>query len=77
MPYYICFYIFPGGICVAAPMYIGEIAETSIRGSLGAFFQLFLTVGILFTFVVGGWTHWQTLSIISLVFPVLLVAVFW
>ncbi|CAH0401707.1 unnamed protein product [Chilo suppressalis] len=40
-----------GGICVAAPMYIGEIAETSIRGSLGAFFQLFLTVGILFTFV--------------------------
>ncbi|XP_023935465.1 facilitated trehalose transporter Tret1 [Bicyclus anynana] len=66
-----------GGICVAAPMYIGEIAETSIRGSLGAFFQLFLTVGILFTFVVGAWTHWQTLSIISAVFPVLLVAVFW
>ncbi|CAH0721282.1 unnamed protein product, partial [Brenthis ino] len=66
-----------GGICVAAPMYIGEIAETSIRGSLGAFFQLFLTVGILFTFVVGGWTHWRTLSIISAVFPVLLVAVFW
>ncbi|XP_045780648.1 facilitated trehalose transporter Tret1-like [Maniola jurtina] len=66
-----------GGICVAAPMYIGEIAETSIRGSLGAFFQLFLTVGILFTFVVGAWTHWRTLSIVSAVFPVLLVAVFW
>nr|WAS30608.1 facilitated trehalose transporter-like protein [Apocheima cinerarius] len=66
-----------GGICVAAPMYIGEIAETSIRGSLGAFFQLFLTVGILFTFVVGGWTHWKTLSIVSAVLPPLLVAVFW
>lgn len=66
-----------GGICVAAPMYIGEIAETSIRGSLGAFFQLFLTVGILFTFVVGGWTHWRTLSIISAVLPPLLVIVFW
>ncbi|KAI5641006.1 sugar transporter domain-containing protein [Phthorimaea operculella] len=66
-----------GGICVAAPMYIGEIAETSIRGSLGAFFQLFLTVGILFTFVVGGYTHWRVLSIISAVFPPLLVAVFW
>ncbi|XP_026322836.1 facilitated trehalose transporter Tret1-2 homolog [Hyposmocoma kahamanoa] len=66
-----------GGICVAAPMYIGEIAETSIRGALGAFFQLFLTVGILFTFVVGGWTHWRTLSIISAVFPPLLVIVFW
>ncbi|XP_048001750.1 facilitated trehalose transporter Tret1-2 homolog isoform X2 [Leguminivora glycinivorella] len=66
-----------GGICVAAPMYIGEIAETSIRGALGAFFQLFLTVGILFTFIVGGWTHWRTLSIISAVLPPLLVAVFW
>ncbi|XP_075986544.1 trehalose transporter 1-like protein [Anticarsia gemmatalis] len=66
-----------GGICVAAPMYIGEIAETSIRGSLGAFFQLFLTVGILFTYVVGGWTHWKTLSIICAVLPPLLVAVFW
>ncbi|XP_049880705.1 facilitated trehalose transporter Tret1-like [Pectinophora gossypiella] len=66
-----------GGICVAAPMYIGEIAETSIRGSLGAFFQLFLTVGILFTFVVGAYTHWRTLSIISAVLPPLLVIVFW
>ncbi|KAJ0170751.1 hypothetical protein K1T71_013523 [Dendrolimus kikuchii] len=66
-----------GGICVAAPMYIGEIAETSIRGALGAFFQLFLTVGILFTFAVGGWTHWRTLSIVSAVLPPLLVAVFW
>ncbi|CAB3232478.1 unnamed protein product [Arctia plantaginis] len=66
-----------GGICVAAPMYIGEIAETSIRGSLGAFFQLFLTVGILFTYVVGGWTHWKILSIICAVLPPLLVVVFW
>lgn len=66
-----------GGICVAAPMYIGEIAETDIRGSLGAFFQLFLTVGILFTYVVGGWTHWKTLSIVCAVLPPLLVAVFW
>ncbi|CAG4967332.1 unnamed protein product [Parnassius apollo] len=66
-----------GGICVTAPMYIGEIAETSIRGSLGTLFQLFLTVGILITFVIGGWTHWRTLSIISAVLPPLLVAVFW
>lgn len=66
-----------GGTCVAAPMYIGEIAETSIRGSLGAFFQLFLTVGILFTYVVGGWTHWKTLSIVSAILVPLLVGVFW
>ncbi|KAL4703608.1 hypothetical protein ACJJTC_006785 [Scirpophaga incertulas] len=66
-----------GGICVTAPMYIGEIAETSIRGSLGAFFQIFLTSGILFTYVIGGLTQWRTLSIISAILPPLSVIVFW
>ncbi|XP_060807009.1 facilitated trehalose transporter Tret1-like [Amyelois transitella] len=66
-----------GGICVAAPLYIGEIAETSIRGSLGAFFQLFLTVGILMSYVIGGWTHWRTLSVVLATLPPLLVIVFW
>lgn len=31
---------------VIAPMFISEIAETSVRGAFGAFFQLFLTVGM-------------------------------
>lgn len=65
-----------GGICVTAPLYIGEIAETSIRGALGAFFQLFLTVGILFTFVVGGLTSWRVLSAISAVIPIIFVVTF-
>lgn len=64
-------FLFPGGICVTAPMYIGEIAEPAIRGALGSFFQLFLTVGILFTYVVGGFTDWRTLSIISAVVPII------
>lgn len=29
-----------GGICVTAPLYIGEIAENSIRGTLGSYFQV-------------------------------------
>lgn len=39
-----------GAFCVAAPMYTSEIAEISIRGSLGSYFQLLLTVGILFAY---------------------------
>uniref|UniRef100_U5EUX1 Facilitated trehalose transporter Tret1 n=1 Tax=Corethrella appendiculata TaxID=1370023 RepID=U5EUX1_9DIPT len=62
-----------GATCVVAPMYISEIAETSVRGALGAFFQLFLTVGILFVYVVGAYTHWQHLSIVCVIFPVLLI----
>lgn len=62
-----------GASCVVAPMFISEIAETSLRGALGAFFQLFLTVGILFIYVVGAIVDWRTLSWVSGIFPVLLI----
>lgn len=42
-----------GACCVAAPLYISEIAHKSIRGTLGSYFQLMVTVGILFAYIVG------------------------
>lgn len=42
-----------GAFFVVAPMYIGEIAEKEIRGTLGSFFQLMVTTGILFVYAVG------------------------
>lgn len=62
-----------GASCVVAPMFISEIAETSLRGALGAFFQLFLTVGILFVYLVGALVDWVTLSWVSAIFPILLI----
>jgi len=53
-------------------MYISEIAETSIRGSLGTLFQLLLTIGILFIYVVGNLVAWKTLSLLCLVIPIIL-----
>ncbi|KMZ01748.1 facilitated trehalose transporter Tret1-2 homolog isoform X2 [Drosophila simulans] len=61
-----------GSFCVVAPMYISEIAETSIRGSLGTLFQLLLTIGILFIYVVGAFVTWKTLSMLCLIIPILL-----
>ncbi|XP_017044285.1 facilitated trehalose transporter Tret1-2 homolog isoform X2 [Drosophila ficusphila] len=61
-----------GSFCVVAPMYISEIAETSIRGSLGTLFQLLLTIGILFVYVVGAMVSWTTLSMLCLTIPILL-----
>ncbi|XP_016935933.3 facilitated trehalose transporter Tret1-2 homolog isoform X1 [Drosophila suzukii] len=61
-----------GSFCVVAPMYISEIAETSIRGSLGTLFQLLLTIGILFIYVVGNLVAWKTLSLLCLVIPIIL-----
>ncbi|KAL1387544.1 hypothetical protein pipiens_012709 [Culex pipiens pipiens] len=62
-----------GASCVVAPMYISEFAEISIRGALGAFFQLFLTVGILFVYAIGPYVSWVLLSVMCAIFPALLI----
>nr|XP_003704542.1 PREDICTED: facilitated trehalose transporter Tret1-like [Megachile rotundata] len=65
---------FIGGISVAAfgvttPIYISEIAEDKIRGSLGSYFHLFFTVGILLSYIIGSFVNMYTLSIISAIVP--------
>lgn len=60
-----------GGICVAAPMYTGEIAEKDIRGMLCSLFQLLITVGILFVYVVGAFVTTFWLSVICASIPLI------
>ncbi|XP_076245976.1 facilitated trehalose transporter Tret1 [Calliopsis andreniformis] len=43
-----------GATCVIGPTYISEISEVSTRGTLGALFQLFLTLGICVAFILGN-----------------------
>ncbi|KAJ8917707.1 hypothetical protein NQ315_005156 [Exocentrus adspersus] len=42
-----------GSFAVTAPLYTSEIAETEVRGRLGTFFQLFITIGVLYAQVFG------------------------
>lgn len=65
-----------GAFCVTAPMYTSEIAENEIRGSLGTFFQLMVTVGILFSYAVGSGVNVMVLSIICGCIPLVFGAVF-
>ncbi|XP_063923781.1 facilitated trehalose transporter Tret1-like isoform X1 [Zophobas morio] len=65
-----------GAICVVGPMYIGEIAESSVRGILGAFINMFLCTGILLTCVFGSFTTWRVLSMILAAVPVIFGASF-
>ncbi|XP_050303651.1 facilitated trehalose transporter Tret1-like isoform X2 [Anthonomus grandis grandis] len=65
-----------GAFCVAAPLYTSEIAEKEIRGALGSYFQLLLTVGILFAYVLGAFCTPQMLSIICAFIPILFGLVF-
>ncbi|XP_049863273.1 facilitated trehalose transporter Tret1-2 homolog [Schistocerca gregaria] len=43
-----------GGISAVAPVYVAEIAHSSVRGTLGSFFQLMITIGVLYTYCVGA-----------------------
>lgn len=53
-------------------MYISEIAEDSIRGTLGTLFQLMLTFGILLVYLIGAVVSWTTLSVLCLMVPLAL-----
>lgn len=53
-----------GAGCVLGPTYISEISEVSIRGILGAMFQLFLTVGIFLAFVLGSYLSYTWFAVI-------------
>lgn len=65
-----------GAFFVMAPMYIGEIAEKEVRGALGSFFQLNVTIGILFVYAIGYGLPVFTFSLICAAIPVVFVAVF-
>lgn len=65
-----------GAFCVASPVYIGEIAQKEIRGTLGSYFQLMITIGILFVYAVGAGVNVFTLSIICGIIPLVFGAIF-
>uniref|UniRef100_A0A1A9WSP4 Major facilitator superfamily (MFS) profile domain-containing protein n=1 Tax=Glossina brevipalpis TaxID=37001 RepID=A0A1A9WSP4_9MUSC len=53
-----------GAFCVTAPMYTGEIAHKDIRGTLGSFFQLMITAGILFIYAIGAGLDVYAMSLV-------------
>ncbi|GJQ75917.1 hypothetical protein Trydic_g17977 [Trypoxylus dichotomus] len=53
-----------GAMFVSAPMYIGEIAETKIRGKLISFFELSECIGTLLTVTLGAVVDFRLLTLI-------------
>lgn len=66
-----------GAACVLVPTYISEIAEISARGSLGAMFQLFLTIGIVIGFAVGALVGYTTFAVVCAMVEVLYLLCFY
>ncbi|CAG9861903.1 unnamed protein product [Phyllotreta striolata] len=42
-----------GACCIAAPVYTSEIAHKTLRGTLGSYFQLMVTIGIFLAYITG------------------------
>jgi MFS family permease len=60
-----------GAFALAAPLYIVEIAESSMRGSLASMMQFMITLGVAFTdgLNIDDFVHWNIISGICIVFP--------
>lgn len=65
-----------GAFCVTAPMYTGEISSKEIRGTLGSFFQLMITIGILLAYIFGATIKAMPFTIISSVVPIVFGIIF-
>ncbi|XP_027851745.2 facilitated trehalose transporter Tret1-2 homolog [Aphis gossypii] len=47
-----------GALCAVIPSYVGEIAEPRMRGRLGTIFQLFIVIGILYSYTSGAFMNY-------------------
>ncbi|KAK9887172.1 hypothetical protein WA026_020626 [Henosepilachna vigintioctopunctata] len=65
-----------GASCVAAPIYISEISEKQIRGTLGSYFQLMIASGILASYVAGTFMAPLSFTIFCAGLPFLFIIVF-
>ncbi|XP_069687039.1 facilitated trehalose transporter Tret1-like [Periplaneta americana] len=65
-----------GGVLVIVPIYVGEIAEDYIRGTLGTLLSVFANGGILFAYAVGSYTLYYDFAIICLSLPILFLITF-
>lgn len=65
-----------GIIFTALPMYMGEIADDEVRGALGSFMQLFIVIGLCFSYSLGPYVPMKTFNMILLMPPVIFLILF-
>ena len=67
-----------GGVFTIIPIYIGEISEDRLRGSLGTTVSIMSHAGILFSYAVGSYSQYHNFAITCLAVPVLfLISFIW
>lgn len=56
-----------GMVSVSSPVYIAEVSTKSLRGLLGSFVQLSITIGILLAYVLGAYQKWTTFALLGVI----------
>ena len=64
------------GAVINTPMFVTEIAQDDIRGSLGSFLMMSVNSGCLFCYIIGSFATFHLLTAICLAIPVLYIACF-
>lgn len=59
-----------GIVYVVCPMYLGEIADKNIRGSLGSFIKLMVTFGELYAHAIGPFVSYECLAYSCILIPI-------
>ncbi|XP_056641895.1 facilitated trehalose transporter Tret1-like [Diorhabda sublineata] len=65
-----------GVVFTVIPMYVGEIADDDVRGSLGSLMQLFVVTGMLFSYSLGPFVSIITFNSILIFPPILFFLIF-
>lgn len=65
-----------GTVYSSTPMYLGEIASDSIRGSIGTLLTVMAKTGILFVYAIGPYVSVTALAWILFALPIIFIAVF-
>lgn len=65
-----------GGVFVLVPLYVSEISEDKIRGTLGSFFIFSINFGTLLMFVAGTYLSYSVVPRIMIAFPIIFALTF-
>ncbi|CAG0891792.1 unnamed protein product [Darwinula stevensoni] len=63
-----------GVISLASPIYMSEISEPAIRGTLGVLSSTVGNFGILFIYLMGYFLEWDQLALVSTAIPVIFIS---
>lgn len=59
------------GVFIFIPLFVAEIAEDSVRGSLGSLLVLSCNIGILLAFILGNYLSYDSQPIILAFVPII------